>query len=64
MARHSDDPIRPDDRVVIRDFLGMDMRADANDIPPGATTRQVNITGIRKGELRPRGGFRILKFEE
>ena len=64
MARRDSDPTTPDDRVVIKDFLGIDMRADPTDIPLGATTRQINVAGIKKGELRHRGGFRILKFQE
>ena len=62
MARRSDDPTRPDDRVVITDFLGIDMRADANDIPPGATTRQVNVSAIKKGGCP--NGAGLLTFED
>ncbi len=63
MARRNSDPLKHDARVIIEDFLGIENPADPNDILPGVTTRQVHVAGIRKGELRPRAGFRILKFE-
>lgn len=58
------DPKRPDDRVVVRDFPGIDTSADPHDIEAGAATRQTNLVATRPGELRLRGGLRIVRFED
>lgn len=54
----------PDNVVEIRDFPGLITNADPNDIPPGAACEQVNVTATIFGQLRPRGGYRVVKFEE
>jgi hypothetical protein len=65
-AQHRDDPTDPKDeesRVEIRDFGGFVTAMDPHDLPPGVSQEQVNATSVRPGELRVRGGFRVLRFD-
>lgn len=52
----------PDSEVKIRDFPGLMSYPDPNDIPAGASTIQINIVSLRPGEMRVRGGYKIVKF--
>jgi hypothetical protein len=45
VAGRGDDPSRPDALAVIAGFRGLDRRADPNDIPAGAPTKQFKIQG-------------------
>lgn len=56
------DPSVPDAQVKIRDFPGLMSYPDPNDIPAGAATVQINIVSLRPGEIRVRGGYKIVKF--
>lgn len=49
--------------VVATDFVGMLPNADPRDIPTGAAEDQINLTCIKTGELRVRGGIREVFFE-
>ena len=57
------DAHKPDSRVMIRDFGGFVPNADPHDVEPGVATQQVNVTSVKKGELRGRLGFRVVKFD-
>lgn len=52
----------PDSEVKIRDFAGLMSYPDPNDIPAGSATVQMNIVSLRPGEIRVRGGYKIVKF--
>jgi hypothetical protein len=54
---------RPKASVDIRDWLGLVTNMASEDIPAGAAEVQVNVTGVRAGELRTRGGLRQLTFD-
>lgn len=64
MARKKESRHTPDDIVLIRDFPGLVTNADPNDLPEGAAKVQTNVTATIFGELRARGGYRAVKFEE
>jgi hypothetical protein len=53
-----------EETIALRDFEGLQSRPDPNDIPPGAATRQVNVTCIVPGQLTSRPGTREVSFEE
>lgn len=55
---------RPTAQIVARDFPGMVIAVDPDDLPPGAAELQVNLQSDRAGELRTRPGFRKLAFDE
>ena len=54
----------PDEQVFIRDFPGIVTNADPNDLTPGAARIQINLQATLIGELRVRGGYRAVKFED
>lgn len=58
------DPKLPEAQVSIRDFAGFMPNADPHDLPPGVAVSQVNVTSLRPGELRVRGGTRVVQFED
>lgn len=65
-SKDRDDPADPkseEGRVEIRDFGGFVTAMDPHDLPPGESQEQVNATSVRPGELRVRGGFRVLRFD-
>ena len=56
---------QPADRAVtVSDFAGLIANADQIDQPEGAAVDQVNATCVVPGELRVRGGVRIVTFED
>lgn len=57
------DPKKPDAQVVIRDFAGFHSNEDPHDLPPGVSTKQVNATSVRPGELRVRQGYKVVLFD-
>ncbi len=57
------DPKSEESRVEIRDFSGFVTAMDPHDLAPGQSQEQVNATSVRPGELRVRGGFRVLRFD-
>jgi hypothetical protein len=63
MARESDRKV-PDNQVVLRDFGGFVPNADPHDLPAGVAVDQVNATSVRPGELRPRQGYRVVRFDQ
>jgi hypothetical protein len=50
--------------VQISDFAGLVVNADPIDVAEGAASDQVNCTSIIPGELRVRGGVKIVNFED
>jgi hypothetical protein len=57
------DPKKPAGQVQIRDFAGFQSNTDPHDVEAGVATEQVNATSIRPGELRVRGGFKVVQFD-
>lgn len=51
-------------RVPIRDFPGLMLNVDPDDMPPGAAAEQVNMASSRIGELELRPGYRPVNFED
>lgn len=49
--------------VKIEDFQGMATNVDPTDLPPGLAAEQVNMTGVERGILTLRRGFRPLSFD-
>jgi len=54
----------PDSRVNVRDFPGLIVNIDPNDLPPGAGRIQRNATSVRPAELRARPGFKEVTFDQ
>jgi hypothetical protein len=52
-----------DVEVKIEDFQGMATNADPTDLPPGLSAEQVNVNGLKRGELSLRRGLRPLTFD-
>jgi len=50
--------------VQIRDFQGINLNADPQDLPPGQAVDQVNVTCLKEGQIETRGGFRFVEFED
>ena len=50
-------------KVILEDFPGLVNNIDPFDSPPGAAEIQVNCCSILMGELRVRGGYRLVNFE-
>jgi len=50
--------------VNIRDFPGQVSDADPHDLPPGGAQEQVNATSAHAAQVRVRGGFLDVSFEE
>ena len=50
--------------VDIRNFEGMASNADPADIKPGISQVQVNVNGLKTGQLEVRRGLRPLQFDE
>ncbi len=51
-------------KVVVRDFGGLRTNRDPDDVDPGESRQQVNVSAERQGELRPRQGYSRVKFEQ
>jgi hypothetical protein len=51
-------------QVHIRDFPGLVLEVDPNDLKPGASPDQVNFTGDEVGWLQTREGYLPVKFED
>jgi hypothetical protein len=51
-------------QTVIQDFAGLAASADPHDAEPGLAAVQVNAVSSHPGELRVRGGARVVRFEE
>ena len=49
--------------LPIRDFRGIMSNVDPHDLPPGAAVSQVNLVVIKVGEMRVRGGYRVVTFD-
>lgn len=49
--------------VAIQNFRGMASNIDPNDVQPGLSEVQVNVNGLRAGELAVRRGLREVVFE-
>lgn len=64
MPRRDDDPKREAARLTIRDFAGFVTASDPHDLPPGTAQEQVNVASVRPGELRVRGGYRVVRFDD
>jgi hypothetical protein len=50
-------------RLVLKDFPGLVTDADPHDVPKGAAREQLNVAAERPGELKPRLGYRLLRFD-
>lgn len=57
-------PRQPENMTQVSDFNGIVLNADPLDIPEGAASDQVNAVSIVPGELRVRGGVKVVQFEE
>jgi hypothetical protein len=53
----------PREALMIRDFQGVITNMSSEDLPEGAAEVQVNVTGVRAGELRTRGGLKEITFD-
>lgn len=51
-------------QVELRDFPGLILNIDPDDLKPGAAQKQVNITSARPAALEVRPGFRPVTFED
>ncbi len=49
--------------ALVVDFDGLYLNADPLDLPAGAARDQVNVQSRVPGELRARGGYRVVSFE-
>lgn len=49
--------------VAIQNFRGMASNIDPNDVQPGFSEVQINVNGLRAGELAVRRGLREVVFE-
>lgn len=49
--------------VEISDFPGLMADVDPHDLPPGASSAQVNVCSLTPGELTVRAGLREISFE-
>jgi hypothetical protein len=56
--------MRSDTRVRVRDFPGLVLNVDPNDLPPGAAREQTNITSALPASLEVRPGYRVVRFED
>lgn len=54
---------KPDTTLSIRDFQGLALQADPNDLPEGAAYDQVNAQSSEIGKLKVRNGLRVITFE-
>ena len=50
--------------IEFRQFNGMVTNADPTDLKPGISQVQVNVNGLKIGQLEVRRGLRVLRFEE
>ena len=57
-------PQPPREALVIRDWPGLVTNMSSEDLPEGAAEVQVNVTGVRAGELRSRAGLFQLTFDD
>jgi hypothetical protein len=53
----------PREALMIRDWPGLITNMSSEDLPEGGAEVQVNVTGVRAGELRTRGGLKELTFD-
>jgi hypothetical protein len=58
------DAKRPLGQAELRDFPGLVLNIDPDDLKPGASQAQVNVTSARPAALEVRPGFRPVKFED
>ena len=49
--------------VEIHDFRGFSTHADPTDLEPGIAQIQINVNGLRRGELNVRRGLREITFD-
>lgn len=54
----------PKDRVEMRDFPGLVLNLDPDDLQPGAAREQTNVTSARPAALEVRPGYRVVRFED
>lgn len=50
--------------VEIRDFPGLVLNLDPDDLPPGSAREQKNMTSARPAALEVRPGYRVVRFED
>ena len=60
---HSAVAEQPKSQVVIRDFPGLVIDSDENDLRPGASQEIVNLTLDDIGVMKSRRGFEVILFE-
>lgn len=53
----------PRQSVRIEDFQGMVTNTDPADLKPGQSRLQINLSGLKRGELALRRGLRPLEFD-
>lgn len=56
-------PQPPKDGVEVRDFPGLITNIGGDALPDGAAEVQVNVTGVKAGELRSRPALVELTFD-
>lgn len=56
--------MKPVDRVEVRDFPGLILNMDPDDLPAGASRVQVNAGSHKPAELEVRPGYRVVRFED
>ena len=54
----------PKTAIELKDFQGMSSVFDPNDISPGVSRLQVNVTGQNRGQLDVRGGLWLIEFDD
>lgn len=56
-------PDMPKSTVMISNFQGMVTNVDPADLKPGQSEVQINLNGLKGGELNVRRGLRALQFD-
>lgn len=59
----SDDKKKAAPSLTVRDFVGLQTGVDSADSVPGGAIHQVNVSASYRGELRVRGGTKLLRFD-
>jgi hypothetical protein len=50
-------------RVELKDFPGLVLNIDPDDLRPGAAREQTNVTSAKPAVLEVRPGFRVVRFD-
>lgn len=55
---------KPKSAYDAKDFPGIQLQADAHDLPPGMSQDQINIQSDQEGAMRVRLGCRLVTFDQ